>query len=85
MKRYFINMHALHNALLIRETLPRHLTRPIHLFADREEEHHKSAAILHANRTARAREIREKRAAGKGEGNAVLSNVAQPVPTDSNT
>ncbi|KZP22027.1 hypothetical protein FIBSPDRAFT_691258, partial [Athelia psychrophila] len=44
--RFFLNMHALHNADLIRETLPRSQTKPIPYFADKKVEHVKSAAAL---------------------------------------
>ncbi|EDR05872.1 uncharacterized protein LACBIDRAFT_329329 [Laccaria bicolor S238N-H82] len=37
--RYFINTHALHNANLLRETLPRELTKPVPYFADRRAQH----------------------------------------------
>ncbi|KAH6868945.1 hypothetical protein BKA70DRAFT_1491597 [Coprinopsis sp. MPI-PUGE-AT-0042] len=40
---YILNMHALHNAHLIRKTLPRHLVQPIPYFSD-SASHRKDAA-----------------------------------------
>lgn len=44
--RYLVNMHALHNAALIRRTLPRHLVAPTRYFADRKAKHNEFAAAL---------------------------------------
>ena len=44
--RFVINMHALHNAILLRNILPRHLTAPKHLYTDRIAQHHEVAAQL---------------------------------------
>jgi hypothetical protein len=76
---YFINMHALHNAHLLRDTLPRGLTAPIPYFADREAKHKEFAAVLRisgpAKRAATAkksRETREKKKLAKArEGDAL--------------
>ncbi|KAJ7649282.1 hypothetical protein B0H17DRAFT_1270814 [Mycena rosella] len=44
--RFLLNMHALHNANLIRETLPRHMTQPKPCFLDRRAKHNEFAAKL---------------------------------------
>ncbi|KAJ7758186.1 hypothetical protein DFH07DRAFT_688713, partial [Mycena maculata] len=36
---FLLNMHALHNAYLFRETLPRHLTEPKPCFSDCRAKH----------------------------------------------
>ncbi|OBZ68616.1 hypothetical protein A0H81_11585 [Grifola frondosa] len=43
---YILNMHALHNAVLIRQTLPRHLSVPMQYLTNRAEEHKMMAAKL---------------------------------------
>ncbi|KAJ3990238.1 hypothetical protein F5890DRAFT_1388757, partial [Lentinula detonsa] len=45
-QRYFINMHALHNSNLLRDTLPRSLTEPIPLLTNRGVKHQELAAEL---------------------------------------
>lgn len=45
-KRYFVNLHAIHNAALVRSTLPPDLTRPKPLFQDRTVRHRAFAAGL---------------------------------------
>ncbi|KAJ7226568.1 hypothetical protein C8J57DRAFT_1389121 [Mycena rebaudengoi] len=61
-------MHALHNAHLIRETLPRHLTAPTCCFTDRREKHSQFAAVLretglvkHAEAVAKTQATKQKK------------------------
>ena len=54
--KYFINLHALHNAWRLRETLPRTLTEPVPYIPNREEFHYEMAKKLQkANPKKRAR------------------------------
>ncbi|KAH8107680.1 hypothetical protein BXZ70DRAFT_884608 [Cristinia sonorae] len=67
--RYFINMHAIHNAALLRRTLPRDLYKPAPYFPNREEKHHEIAAKLQitgpAKRAAAAAKAAETRKRNK--------------------
>ncbi|KAJ7772761.1 hypothetical protein B0H14DRAFT_3589979 [Mycena olivaceomarginata] len=72
---YFVNMHALHNADIIRDTLPRDLTAPIPCFPDRDAKRKEFAALLRvsgpAKRAAAAKkskETREKKKTGQSSG-----------------
>lgn len=52
-KRYLLNMHALHNADLIREALPRSLTKPKCYLTDRRARHNQIAGGLRITGTVR--------------------------------
>lgn len=58
--QYILNMHALHNADLIRETLPRHLTAPVPYFHDRRAKHDGFAAELRISGPAKRAETMAK-------------------------
>ncbi|KAJ7440425.1 hypothetical protein FB451DRAFT_1058871, partial [Mycena latifolia] len=61
--RFHLNMHALHNAHLIRETLPRHLTELKPCFHDRRAKHDEFAAKMRESGP-------EKRAQARAKGQA---------------
>ncbi|TFY66993.1 hypothetical protein EVJ58_g1912 [Rhodofomes roseus] len=74
-ERYLINMHALHNADLIRKTLPRSLSAPTYYYEDRQTKHQEFARglrivgpIKRAAAAAKAAETRaRKKTRGSGE------------------
>ena len=63
--RFVINMHALHNAHLLQNALPRNLTQPLPLFQDRQAKHFKLAAELRVTKDAQWLAAKEKRNAKK--------------------
>ncbi|KAJ6545514.1 hypothetical protein B0H19DRAFT_1212296 [Mycena capillaripes] len=68
--RFLLNTHALHNAHLVRETLPRSLTAPKPCFADRHAKHSEFASAL--------REVGpEKRAQATARGQATKARNKQ--------
>lgn len=58
--KFFINLHALHNAYRLREVLPRHLTEPIPYIANREEFHHEMAGKLQKTNPKKRAKAKEK-------------------------
>ena len=58
-------MHALHNAHLVRNTLPQELTWPVALFPNRLTKHHELAAGLRITKDAQRLIAKEKRDAKK--------------------
>ena len=57
---FIINMYAIHNATLLRKSLPRYLTTPKALHQDRQLHHAKVAAGLRVNQTAKRARAQEK-------------------------
>jgi hypothetical protein len=59
-RRFIINMHALHNAHLLREVLPRTLTAPVPYLNDRTAAHRRFASQLRETGPAKRAEIKAK-------------------------
>jgi hypothetical protein len=59
---YFLNMHGIHNAHLIRETLPREMTVPQPYLSDRLAKHKELAVQLRVSGPARRAETLVRRA-----------------------
>lgn len=62
-KTYIVNTHALHNSHLLREALPRHLTKPIPYCTDRRALHDRLAATLRGTQATKRAQTKEKTAA----------------------
>lgn len=60
---FIINLHALHNAALLRQTLPRYLTAPKPLHVDRRDFHDKLALELQSTQQAKRDRTKAKSAA----------------------
>ncbi|KAJ7144573.1 hypothetical protein C8R44DRAFT_602437 [Mycena epipterygia] len=74
---YFLNMHAMHNAHLIRETLPRELTKPQPYLSDRLSKHNELAAQLRVSGPAKRADTNAKRAATMKKNKAARANQNQ--------
>ncbi|KAH9837659.1 uncharacterized protein C8Q71DRAFT_706460, partial [Rhodofomes roseus] len=61
-ERYILNMHALHNAALLRQTLPRDLTAPKYYVEDRVAKHREISASLRISGPAKRAEAKVKAA-----------------------
>lgn len=70
---FVLNMHALHNATLIRKILPPHLTLPTLIYPDREARHFELATKLRVSQAEKRAATKAKRAATK---NANLAKKA---------
>lgn len=62
---FIINLHALHNAHLVQETLPRELTKPVPIYGDLErgQIHKEWAASVRVTGPAKRQATKEKAAA----------------------
>ncbi|KZT20093.1 hypothetical protein NEOLEDRAFT_1076404 [Neolentinus lepideus HHB14362 ss-1] len=78
-ERYIINMHALHNAHLIRSVLPRELTQPRSYVEDRRQAHDVLAAKLKTDYDARQKKLEENREKRKKENTSKKGKEKQQV------
>ena len=76
-ERFIINMHAFHNAHLIRASLPRSLVVPIPLYPDRQRTHFECAERLRV-----AQQV--KRTAAKARKNLAIPNPGAETDRGSN-
>jgi len=58
--KFFINLHALHNAWRLHEVLPRNLTEPVPYVPNRKEFHHKMARKLQKKNPQKRAKAKEK-------------------------
>lgn len=75
-ERFIINMHAFHNAHLLRATLPRSLVAPIPLYPDRQAKHFEIAAGLRVTQEAK----RKARASQRKQELTKSADNTGPVP-----
>ncbi|KAG8913665.1 hypothetical protein FRC01_004436, partial [Tulasnella sp. 417] len=68
--QFIVNLHALHNADILRKTLPRRFTQPRPLHADRKEFHASQAAKLQVSGPAKRAATQEKAAATRAANKA---------------
>ncbi|KAJ3727978.1 hypothetical protein C8R42DRAFT_755961 [Lentinula raphanica] len=81
---FVINMYALHNAMVLRETLPCTLWQPSPLYEDRQARHHEIAVTLATEQGEKRAQTREKTRATKEHNKAAAQRnapalVQQPV------
>ncbi|KII84492.1 hypothetical protein PLICRDRAFT_179320 [Plicaturopsis crispa FD-325 SS-3] len=77
---FVLNMHALHNASLIRKLLPRTLTAPAPLFADRRARHYELAALLRISQADKREKTAAKMKATRETNKAKKAARGQPAP-----
>ncbi|KAL6299568.1 hypothetical protein BKA93DRAFT_742110 [Sparassis latifolia] len=83
--RFLLNMHALHNASLIRQSLPRHLTAPVPYLRDRRAKHDELAASLRITGPAKRAETMAKTQATKEKNKQAKQSTAGVSPSTSST
>lgn len=72
---FVINMHAIHNAALIRKALPRHLTKPKPYLQDKDKTLSEIALKLNTAITTRRAETNAKNAAARAKRKAAASEL----------
>jgi hypothetical protein len=84
---FIVNLHALHNATLIRKILPRHLTAPKPLYSHRTARHYEIAAGLRvtqvekrARTAAKAKATREANKAKKQKSRTTVAEESESDP-----
>lgn len=88
-KHFFLNMHSLHNAHRIRQSIPRALTQPKPYFEDREAKHNEFAAELRvtgplkrADALSRSKATRAQKKAQKEAEDAEVAGVGEAGEVD---
>jgi hypothetical protein len=83
---FVLNLHALHNAALIRQVLPRHLTSPKPLYNDRQARHFEIATKLRVTQAlkrettkAKGKATREANNAKKRQASGLVGNSVVPA------
>lgn len=83
--RWFINLHALHNAHLLRETLPRQLTMPRPYLEDRRKEHDQVALELQETGPVKRAASLAKSAATRARNRLEKEKIAERVRSGAST
>ncbi|KAG8914101.1 hypothetical protein FRC01_004225 [Tulasnella sp. 417] len=77
--QFVINLHALHNADILRKTLPRRLTQPRPLYSNRREFHASQAARLQVSGPAKRAATQEKAAATRAANKAKVAAAQESL------